>query len=90
MMWDMGNGMGWWMVFEAIVFVLFWVGVVALAFWAVDTLSRGAKGDAKTTPIDIAKERYARGDISRDQFEQIRRDLSQGGVGASTQEGLVR
>jgi putative membrane protein len=77
------------MVFEAIVLILFWVGVVALALWAVDTLGRGTKAGARPTPIDIAKERYARGDISRDQFEQIRRDLGQGGLGASTQEGLV-
>ncbi|MBF8299407.1 MAG: Short C-terminal domain, partial [Dehalococcoidia bacterium] len=29
-----------------------------------------------STPIDIAKGRYARGDISREQFEALKKDLN--------------
>ena len=29
------------------------------------------------TPLDIAEERYARGEISREEFERLKRDLSQ-------------
>jgi len=30
----------------------------------------------RQTPLDIAKERYARGEITRDTYEEIRQDLA--------------
>jgi putative membrane protein len=36
---------------------------------------QGQPGAPRRTPLDIARERYARGDISREEFEQIKRDL---------------
>jgi uncharacterized membrane protein len=57
--------------------------LIAFAFWFADRYGRGQFPD-RSQPLDIAKSRYARGDITREEFEQIRRDLSQGGLGAST------
>ena len=36
------------------------------------------RGESKESPhaLDIAKQRYASGDISREEFEQIKEDLS--------------
>jgi len=31
---------------------------------------------AEKTPLDIVQERYARGEITKDEYEEMRRDLS--------------
>jgi uncharacterized membrane protein len=36
----------------------------------------GRISTGKLEPMEIAKERYARGEISKEEFEQIKRDLS--------------
>jgi putative membrane protein len=79
-MWQAHEGMGWWMVFGGIVMILFWVGVFALVVWVIARLvghegSRSVEGK-KHNPLDIARERYARGEITKEQFEQIKKDLT--------------
>jgi putative membrane protein len=70
-------GGGWWMVFGGIVFILFWGTVITLIVWAIKRFSRNWGGDSqKSTPLEIAKERYARGEITKEQFEQLKKDLS--------------
>ena len=75
-MWGEHEGMGWWMLFGSIWFVIFW----GLVIWAiVSVFSRGERGSTSgggETPLEIAKRRYAQGEINREQFEQIRHDLS--------------
>lgn len=66
------NG-GWWIVM-AILMVLFWATVIGVVIWAITHLTREGRRDGDRA-LDIAQERYARGEISRDEFEQIRRDL---------------
>jgi len=81
MMWNWGPWMGWGgMVFGGFLFLLFWVAVIALVVWAVAKVARGGDRVSSPTPrqspLDIAKERYARGEISREEFEQLKQDLS--------------
>ena len=79
-----GDGMGWWMLWGGLMMVLFWGAIIALVVWAVQSVTRrGAdqthppqSGVSSPTPLDIAKKRYARGEINRDEFERIRRDLA--------------
>ncbi len=71
------------MLWGGLMMVLFWGAIIALAVWFVQALSRrdtgesqpGATAPPARTALDIAKERYARGEISRDEFEQLKRDL---------------
>jgi putative membrane protein len=57
--------------------VVFWGGLVALVVWGIRaaTRPRGGEGEHRPSPLDIAKERYARGEISREQYEEMRRTL---------------
>ncbi len=60
--------------------MILWVVVIALIVWGVIALSRRNSLPTDIQPkknsLDIAKERYARGEITKEQFEQIKRDLS--------------
>ncbi|TET97876.1 MAG: SHOCT domain-containing protein [Dehalococcoidia bacterium] len=85
MMWHAGDGMGWWMLWGGLMMILFWGAIIALIVWAIQTVTRREfsqtqsphTGPSARTPVDIAKERSARGDISRKEFEQIKRDLEE-------------
>lgn len=78
MMWHWGPGMGWWMIFGGGFFFLFWLGIILLAIWGWTRLASEGRGRSspRQGPLDIAKERYARGEISKEQFEQLKKDLS--------------
>jgi putative membrane protein len=74
------EGMGWWMIFGGIWMLVFWGAIIALIIWGIKKLTErrnsGHGPQVKSDPLDIAKERYARGEISREEFDQIRKDLS--------------
>ena len=76
MMGDMG---GWWgMGFGWISMILFWglvvLAIVALAKWLTQQPPSGRSPRDKT-PLEILQERYARGEIDREEYEQKRQDL---------------
>jgi putative membrane protein len=79
-MWYWHEGMGWWMVFGGIWMLVFWGAIIALIVWGARKLTERSDSGRSTTekpdPLDIAKERYARGEISKEEFEQIKKDLS--------------
>lgn len=70
------DGMGWWMAFGGLWMLIFWVGLVVLIVWGVTKLSRRDGSTPRRSPLDVAKERYAKGEISREEFEQLKKDLS--------------
>ena len=72
----MHEGMGWWMVFGGFWMIVFWGGLIALIVWGISRLTGHNSATKKQYPLDVAKERYARGEISKEEFEQIKRDLS--------------
>ena len=74
-MWYMHEGMGWWMVFGGAWMILFWGGLIALVVWGVSRLSRRSDSRPERDSLAIAKERYARGELSKKEFEQLKKDL---------------
>ena len=74
-------GSGWGLI-GPILNLVFAVGLVALVVigivWAVRTLRRrpvGAALDAEMDPLEIARRRLARGEITLEEFEVIREHL---------------
>ncbi|MBI4302420.1 MAG: SHOCT domain-containing protein [Chloroflexi bacterium] len=77
----MGSGMmGGWGWFMPVFGILFWVLVV----WGIVALIRGA-GQSETSnstssrldsALEILKRRYARGEISKEEYEEKKRDLA--------------
>ena len=75
MAWQMGSGMGLWMVFGGFLFIMFWGGVIYL----VVGFFRGSQPTTATKhedPIAIAKRRYASGEITHDEYDRIRNNLA--------------
>ena len=54
-----------------------WVILLVIVGLLVTRVLRQRNGDThhKTDHLDIIKERYAKGDITREQFEQLKKDL---------------
>ncbi|MBI4234349.1 MAG: SHOCT domain-containing protein [Chloroflexi bacterium] len=79
MWWMMNGGWNWgWGLFGLLWMLVFWGGIIFVVVWAVRRLTEhpADRGAARPSPLDIARERYARGEITREQFEQLKRDLS--------------
>lgn len=63
-------GFGWvWMI-------LFWGVIISFGIWLIIRLSNRDDSKTKVNHIEIAKERYAKGEISKEEFDQLKKDLS--------------
>ena len=78
-MWHDADGMGWWMLWGGLMMLLFWGGLIVLVVWLAQSVAGAGKSagtPAVDSPLEIAKQRYARGELTRDEFAQIKSDLS--------------
>jgi putative membrane protein len=87
-MWYYGNGpMGWGVEpFGWIFMVIIWILVIMLILAIIRRIGGGHHGymhmqgqdslPGEKTPLDILKERYAKGEINKEEFEQKKKDLS--------------
>jgi putative membrane protein len=77
MWWAPHQGIGWWMIFGGIWMILFWGVIIGLIVWGIRALTdrRGQNADYGS-PERIAELRYARGEINREQLEEIKATLS--------------
>lgn len=54
---------------------LFWVGTALLVVWAVRQFGGGSGERSERRPLEILEERFAKGEIDRDEFEERKRVL---------------
>ena len=71
-MWCLGEGISWWSWLGMLVFA---GGVITFIVWLVTRRGCCAAPVSKHEAMDIAKERYARGEITKEEYEQLRKDL---------------
>ena len=67
--WGMGLGMGWWWIIG--------IALVVLVVWLVArTANKNNSGNPPgKSSLDILKDRYARGEIDKAEFEERKKDL---------------
>lgn len=66
---------GWWM---GLMMLLFWGGLIALVVWAVLSTQAhrgGGTYDRQSKAMHILEERFARGELDQEEFEQRKRAL---------------
>lgn len=79
-MWDHMNGYGGWMGIGWFTMLLFWILVIIVIVAAIRWLSdrphsEGRAGRRRKRALDILEERYARGEIDREEYLGKKADL---------------
>ncbi len=72
----MGDNMEAWLLFKMAASFLFILALVLVIAWGVQWAARGGLGRTEDAALEILKKRYARGEISKDEFEEKKRDIA--------------
>jgi putative membrane protein len=74
MMLGYGMGYGYHFIFLRL---LFWIAIIVLAYFVIKSLIKKNKtqGVVGKSALDIAKERYAKGEITKEELEEIKKNL---------------
>ena len=79
-----GHMMGWgWGMYGGIRMILFWILLIAIALFLLRRFSggweypRNGTSSAQSSALEILKQRYAKGEISKEEYEERKRTLMQ-------------
>jgi putative membrane protein len=74
--WDYGDGFGWsGMFFGGFFMIVFWVLIIWACVVFIQWLSKQGTESKKISALDILEERYARGEIAKEEFEEKKKVL---------------
>ncbi len=66
---------GLWGAAMALWMLLFWTAVIGGIVWLISALRPREAAVGPEDPLETLRRRYARGEITREQYEEMRRDL---------------
>ena len=84
MMYGYGIDGGWYghTLFGGLFMIIAWLAVIFFVVWVVRELSGGNRKsenknvtDGGKTALDILKERYAKGELTKEQFEAMKKEI---------------
>jgi len=71
-----GGGLGWiGMIFGFIFFIAIVIGVILLIVWLVRRSAYNITDKTGTHSLEILKERYAKGELTKEQYENMKKEL---------------
>lgn len=70
-----GESMGWGMFMGPLFWIFMVVGVVLLARWLMGSTTADSKNRTQESALEILNKRYARGEIDRETYERMKKDL---------------
>lgn len=82
MMYGYSGGGDWFghTLFGGFFMIIVWVAVIFFVVWVVRELSTGSRNsggrtDGGKAALDILKERYAKGELTKEQFESMKKEI---------------
>lgn len=82
-MWGFHDGMGWWMLMGGVWPMAFGALIIGAGVWAVRNFGRNqaTRREGGETALEIAEKRLAQGEITLEQFDEIKQALAEPQVG---------
>jgi len=72
-----GGGLGWiGMIFGLIFFVAIVIGIILLIVWLVRRTGYNITDKTGAHSLEILKERYAKGELTKEQYENMKKELN--------------
>lgn len=68
----MGPGFG-----GIFMWILLLIAVVLIIYFLMRVSREGGHGTSHETPLDVLKRRYAKGEITKEQFDEMKKDLKE-------------
>ncbi len=73
--WMMGGWGGTMGVAGWLMMALFWIGLILLIVWVVRSVIAASQTSGSSTARAILDQRYARGELTRKEYEQVKKDI---------------